>query len=243
MRNTNLLSVVVTTAAACSISPDSHTAVGVSSTAGEQVATTSSPTTVAVVPTPRPAATLAPYVPFTAQTWADNVLLRTNPGYLFPQVTTLPQGTALRVIARSQGGEWLFVQLPDQRSGWVFLQLVETADQALDRVPVIAPSDALLVRGRVATLDGMPVSGIQFAIVQGDDTDAPRNAAVTDDSGTFYAFMPSGSTGRWWLGYTAISCESNIMDANCNWSGGPHPQGLYIELPSGAGAPYSFDWR
>ena len=182
-------------------------------------------------------------MPFTVTTWADNVLLRTNPGYLFRQLTALKKGTSLQVIGRSQGGEWLLVQTADNRSGWVFTQLVELQGRDLDAVPAVAPPDTLVVSGRVTDANGLPVSGIQFALVQGTGPNAPRTDAITDESGVFHAFMPRDSSGTWWVSYTAISCESNIMDADCNWVGKPSPEGVYINLPQGATSILEFAWK
>jgi hypothetical protein len=176
-------------------------------------------------------------------TWADNVLLRSNPGYLFPQITALKQGTALTVIGRSPGGEWLLVQASDARSGWVFAQLVEAQGGVLTTVPFVQPADVLVVRGRVSDVHGAPVSGIQFTITQGSGSNVPRTDALTDETGMFYAFMPQTASGRWWVAYTAIACTSNIMDANCNWVGLPSPEGVFIEIPQSSETVLEFGWR
>jgi hypothetical protein len=190
-----------------------------------------------------PTSTAEVFVPFTVRTWADNVLLRANPGYLFRQLTVLNKGASLQVLGRSQGGEWLLVQTADNRSGWVFAQLVELEGRDLDPVPTVVPSDTLVVRGRVTHENGFPVSGIQFALVQGTGSNAPRTDAMTDESGIFHAFMPRDSSGTWWVSYTAISCKSNIMDADCNWVGKPLPEGVYLELPQGASSMLEFAWK
>lgn len=193
--------------------------------------------------TPAPAATAEPFVPFTVTTWADNVVLRANPGYLFEKLAIMEKGTALKVLARSQGGEWLMVQTPDSRIGWVFAQLVEASGSSVNNAPVLVPSDTIVVRGRVSAQDGSPISGIQFALVQGSGPNPPRTDAMTDQSGLFYAFMPADVRGTWWVSYTAISCKSNIMDADCNWTGKPAPEGVYIDLPQGSNTILEFGWK
>jgi uncharacterized protein YraI len=198
------------------------------------------------VPTPTSTATAlpTPYVPFTVTTWADNVLLRTNPGYLFPQVGMLRQGTSLQVLAKSPGGEWLLCQTSDHRAGWVFAQLVQSDRADFGSVPVIWPSSAQALEGRVKDQAGVPISGIQFSVIQGTGSRAPRNDAVTDASGMFYAFMPAEAGGQWLVSYTAVSCTSNVMDANCNCLAGrcgmPDPQSITVDLPTSQDAVLEF---
>ena len=80
--------------------------------------------------------TLAPtataFVPFTVTTWADNVFLRSNPGYLFPQLAVLRKDTSLQVLGKSPGAEWLLCQTSESRVGWVFAQLVDGATGNLE---------------------------------------------------------------------------------------------------------------
>ena len=194
------------------------------------------------IPTAIPASPTA-FVPFNVKTWADNVLLRSNPGYLFPKLARLDDGTVLRVLGRSRGGEWLLVQTPDNQVGWVFTQLVETETEDPRLAPEMSPPDTQLVTGQVRDTNGNPVSGIQFAIVQGTDPNMLRTDAMTDETGIFYAFMPTDASGTWWVSYTAISCKSNIMDADCNWVGKPSPEGMYVELPRSTAEPLEFEWQ
>ena len=205
--------------------------------------------TLTSVPTALPTLTAtpmsAPFVPFNVTTWADNVILRAGPGYLFTPRTTLKKGASLLLLGRSPGGEWLFVQVPDSRTGWVFAELTETQGD-LDSAPLIQPADAQLIRGIVKDANGQPINGIQFAFVQGAGDNPPRNDAMTDDSGTFYAFMPLSARGQWTVGYTAVACTSRVMDANCNCKNGvcgqPYPGRTSITLPTND-AELNFIWR
>jgi hypothetical protein len=149
----------------------------------------SAPVVVASTPVPSSTSSPAPFAPFTVTTWADNVLLRGNPGYLFPQLAVLQQGTPLLVLGRSPGGEWLLCQTSENRVGWVFTQLVDNPAGDAGEAPSIWPPSVQALVGTVTDPAGMPISGIQFSVVQGPEGDAQRNDAVTDDSGTFYAFM------------------------------------------------------
>ena len=205
------------------------------------------PTVPALVPTVTLESPSTPFVAFTVATSVDNALLRENPGYLFPQLAVLKQGSSLVVMARSPGGEWLLCQTADHRAGWIFAQLVATASGDIEQAPVIWPASVQVVVGMVRDQAGVPISGIQFSIIQGSGDTAPRNDAVTDSSGRFYAFMPADATGTWTVGYTAVSCTSNTMDTACNCVGGrcgtPDPLTTDIDLPRSPDKILQFTWK
>lgn len=201
------------------------------------------PTSMPPVTPTIPATAPMPFVPFTLGTSVNNVVLRRDPGYLFARIALLPEGTSLTVLGRSRGGEWVLVQTPDNRSGWVFAQLLEKEGQDWASVPFIEPSTVQVLTGTVIDDAGVPISGIQFSFTQGSAPDARRNDAITDQTGTFYAFMPPDATGSWNVSYTAVSCTSNIMDANCNWKGKPYPETEVISLPLAPGTVLRFAWR
>jgi len=205
------------------------------------------PTAPAIAPTVTVQAPSTPFVAFTVTTWVDNALLRENPGYLFPQLGALKQGSTLLVVGRSPGGEWLLCQTVDHRAGWVFAQLVTEGARDVQAAPVIWPASTQVVVGMVRDLAGVPISGIQFSIVQGSGNNAPRNDAVTDATGQFYAFMPGDASGSWTVGYTAVSCTSNTMDAACNCIGGrcgmPDPLTTTIQLPQSTEETLQFTWK
>ena len=200
--------------------------------------------------TPEPAPVIeafpSPYIPFYVVTQVDNLVLRANPGSLFEAKTTLPNASRLLVLGRAPGGEWLLVQTPLERTGWVFGQFV-TSEGDLGRVPFIQPADLLAVRGRVLNANGEPVTGIQFAVVQEKAGSPPRADAVTDATGTFYAFLPANTTGTWAVSFTAIACTSNVMDRDCNClngvCGGPSPASISITLPLEQKEPLVFLWQ
>ncbi len=201
---------------------------------------------------PLPVSTLTPvpasaYVPFSVVTIADNVALRKGPGYLFLRIGLLPERTSLRVLSRSHGGEWAMVQTTDDRVGWVFVQLTEASGANWASVPFSEPLGAQVITGSVRDQAGQPISGVQFALTQGNGALAPRNDALTDETGTFYSYMPANAGGPWHLSYTAIACTSNTMDAGCNPKNGvggrPYPEGQYITLPLATQTPLQFVWR
>jgi hypothetical protein len=205
----------------------------------EQVQATSTSEAVPTLPSttePAPviAAVASPYVPFYSVTQVDNLVLRANPGPLFEAKTTLPNASRLLVLGRAPGSEWLLVQTPLERTGWVFSQFV-TSEGDLKLVPLIQPADMQVVRGRVLDENGKPITGIQFAVVQDKAGTPPRNDAITDETGTFYAFMPVNTTGTWAVSFTAIACTSNRMDKDCKClngvCGGPIPASISVTLP------------
>jgi len=200
--------------------------------------------TVILTPINTPSPSPTPYTPFYATAMVDNLRLRPNPGYLFPALRMLQQNTSLLVLGQAPGSEWIIVQMPSNESGWVFAKLL-VSDHPLDLIPFIQPEDVQLVKGHVVDANNHAVTGVQFAITQGQGTDAPRNDAMTDANGDFYAFMPLTASGEWYVSYVTIACTSNLMDANCNWKSGaatqPEPAGIFITLPQEE--PLEFTWK
>ncbi len=184
---------------------------------------------------PLPSATATVFVPFTVNPFVDNVNVRTNPGYLFPVRVMVQKTTALSVLGRSPGNEWIYVQTPDQIYGWVYAKLFENEPRLLE-APQVEPGDVQIVQGTLHDGNGNPISGVQFALVQGAGNQAPRNDAMTDENGVFRAFMPLNSSGTWNVSYVAIACTSNVMDNNCNTRsdmlGTVNPQSQIINLPT-----------
>ncbi len=194
----------------------------------------------ATTPVPTFSVLPTPFVPFYVYTAANNVVMRTNPGYLFDAELVLRSSSSLLVLGRTPGTEWILVQYPFGQTGmdiagWVYAQLLTPAQTDLRSAPLIQPGDVQLVRGHVADMNGNPISGVQFAFVGGSSDNAPRNDAMTDEQGDFYAFMPPSYAGSWSVGYVALSCRSNVMDANCNClkgvCGKVYPDSMNITLP------------
>ena len=232
--------------AACSVS----TTMAPNPSGPTLVIATAGPSTAVASPTPldtavpMPTLTPAPFVPFTIKTWADNVVLRTNPGHLSGELAILADNTVLTVLGRTPGSEWLMVKTGDSRLGWVFAKLVESGGPDFASAPLVTPKGVLTVRGRLTDVNGNPVNGVQFAVVKAGVENGPRTDAMTDAEGMFYAFLPEDSSGSWWASYVAISCESSVMDATCsNWTGEPDPKGMYVQLPGGSYSPMQFTWK
>jgi uncharacterized protein YraI len=187
--------------------------------------------------TKQPAATSVPASPTAEEfreiyvyTNVDNVNLRVNPGTLFQVSRVLPKNTRLRLLGQAPGGEWLNVRSDEGIVGWVNLNVVLIAYDG-PPPPVVEPTDVILIIGSVETELSTPVSGIGFAIMQG----SRRTDAMTDETGRFYAYLPTNMSGVWTVGYVSISCKSNTMDAGCNCinnkCGAADPVSLFVELP------------
>jgi SH3-like domain-containing protein len=196
-----------------------------------------SPTlTPSITPTETAVPTPTTFVPFTAAVWADNVNVRTNPGYLFPAVRLLAKAANLTILGKAPGGEWMFARTPDGTSGWVFTQLIESSID-LQSVPIFEPQDVQLIKGRVTDSSGIPIQGVGFSVVQGVGDQAPANIVLTDASGEFFSFMPANARGEWTVTYNAIACKSNVWsDDSCSYYKNPYrgvvePQSTNVSLP------------
>lgn len=163
-------------------------------------------------------------------TTAQNVNLRTNPGTLFSVSRVMPQNTRLRLLGQAPGGEWLNVRNDEGIEGWVNINVVLMAFDG-PPPPIVEPTDAYLVSGSVFTEAGTPVSGIGFAIHQGNR----RTDASTNAEGLFYAYLPRTLSGSWRVEQVSVSCTSNTMDSNCNCinnlCGSASPESMLTDLP------------
>jgi hypothetical protein len=189
-----------------------------------------------ILPTETPAPSLTPFVPFIASVWADNVNVRTNPGYLFPALRLLVKGSNLTILGKAPGDEWMYVQTSDGKKGWVFTQLIESQVD-VEAVPMVEPQNVQLIQGRVLDSMGTPIQGVGFAVVQGTGDRPPMNIVQTDASGNFYSFMPLTANGQWAVNYNSIACKSNVWtDDSCSYYKVPYkglvdPSSTAIFLP------------
>ncbi|MBI3163882.1 MAG: SH3 domain-containing protein [Chloroflexi bacterium] len=162
-------------------------------------------------------------------TSAQNVNLRVQPGTLFQVSRVMPQGTRLKALGVSPGGEWVYVQNDEGINGWVGINFVDVFP--LNQFSVVEPTDNQLVRGLVLDVNGLPVSGIGFALEQG----SLRTDAVTDASGYFYAFLPKKYSGVWTVSFISIYSTSNAVTPQCSADiltcGKPEPASVSMTLP------------
>jgi uncharacterized protein YgiM (DUF1202 family) len=188
----------------------------------------------AVPPTPAPTATSGPFTPFPARPAVDALKLRVGPGALFDPLQLLYETETVTVLGRAPGGEWVLVETTDETQGWAFGQLL-AADQDLQTAPLKEPENTQVVRGRLTDSNGLPISGIQFALTRGT---LERTDATTDPNGEFFAFFPADVTGDWIVSFVAIACTSNAYaDKTCSgyrsgYTGVVQPDTRPVTLPT-----------
>lgn len=181
--------------------------------------------------TPQPTLTATPFIPFSVAVLVDNANMRKNPGTLFPVWLMLNKGDPFQVLGQTQDGEWYFGKTTGNIRGWMFNKIIED-NPNLRFAPVFQPENVFAIQGYLDDSQGNPISGVQFAIEQGNQ----RNDALTDAQGKFIAYMPASISGQWTVTYTAVACTSNLMDSACNYlpgkSGRPDPDQITITIPN-----------
>ncbi|MCG2740068.1 MAG: SH3 domain-containing protein [Syntrophaceae bacterium] len=240
MLKRNVIFLMIMLAISACSRPAANTPAPAATSTGAPTASAALPPTLTPIPTLTSTLTLTPsptpFAPFNVTAMVDNLNIRTNPGYLFPVIRMYKQGTVFTVLGKAPGGEWFYVQAPENIEGWVFGMLLES-DADLQAAPFSEPKDVQVIRGRVTDAQGTPIRGIGFAIVQGTGERPPRNDVVTDANGEFFAFMPVTASGEWVVSFTSIACKSNVWkDNNCSfykdeYKGNVEPPTITIPLP------------
>lgn len=205
-------------------------------------------TALPVIPqtTPTSAASPTPFVEFDVKPSVEGLKLRLNPGYLFDALLLLPQDAVLTVQGKAPGGEWIFVKTAEGNEGWVFAELIQSSVD-LQAVPVIEPKEVALIKGKVTDLLGTSIQGVGFVITPEGADASQSNVAISDASGTFYAFLPVDSTGNWTVTYTAIACKSNVwvLDScstyKSGYTGVVEPDKQTVSLPQSG--ELKFTWK
>lgn len=162
-------------------------------------------------PTPIPSATPAgsptPFVSFEVNPAVDGLKLRLGPGFLFDALRLLGADAVLTVQGKSPGGEWTLVAVGDGAEGWVFAELLKS-NVDIQSIPIIEPPGLIVIQGRVVDVLGTPIQGIGFEIKSGETENS--TTAVSDASGEFFAFLPTGASGAWTVTQNAVSCKGNV---------------------------------
>jgi len=210
-----LIAIGIACSASPSISKEDQLATIVAGTLTAQpVPFTPIPTlTATIVPTIAVTSVVTANVPYYIFTRAQNVNLRIQPGTLFQVSRVMAQGTRLQVLGISPGGEWAYVQNDEGINGWVGISFVD--EFPLEQFPIVEPRDGQFVSGLVLDSNGLPVSGIGFAVEQTSASKSLRTDSVTDAFGVFYAYLPKNLSGVWTVSYISISSTSSAMTPEC----------------------------
>jgi uncharacterized protein YraI len=184
-------------------------------------------------PTSQPTATVQPVPDQPATITADGVNLRQGPGTLFVRLGMLAEGTKVTVTGKALGDDWVYIDTGD-RQGWVSAAFTSLYSAGLmPSVPLLKTGDALVIHGQVTDTSGAPLVGVEFAASQGSaDANPPDTRAHSLADGSFYLYLPHGSSGAWQVSMTAVDCKSAIVDANCNFLGAFTPRIADVMVPA-----------
>ena len=86
-------------------------------------------------------------------------------------------------------------------------------------LPVVVFPEAQIVRGRVEDTSGLPVFGVDIAVIYRNEDTELRHDAYTDENGDFVVYLPPDMLGLLDISIVGISCDSHIMDEDCQMSG------------------------
>ena len=193
-------------------------------------------------PTALPTATLTatqiptatPLVPVRGVVNVASMNLRSGPSTLHHIVAKYTEGSPVAVVGQAPGGEWLKVEMADNRFGWmagVFLDL----DGDVLGLPVTAVSGSIIFEGRVVDASGEPVDGISVAVFRTGSDGNERGEGSSNSNGHFYLYLPDDAGSDWSAAIVGVDCKSRIMDAACSYNGRFEPESLSLTLvPEGA---------
>ena len=188
--------------------------------------------------------TPTPFKPFQVTASEEKVNIRTNPGLLFDVQMMVEKDTPLTVIGRAAGSEWLLVENEKHKRGWVAAAFVKS-EIPIIQAPLVQPERVFVIQGRVFDQALSPVVGLKFSIAQVNESTNLHNEAVTDETGTFYAFLPVGLKDNWVVSYMVAVCSSPLMDPGCTCKKGScglaKPISVTLTLPQKS--PLLFSWQ
>jgi hypothetical protein len=100
-------------------------------------------------------------------------------------------------------------------SGWMKAEFVTLQGDPAD-LPYLAVINADIITGHVLTTDGIPASGIGISLAKVNlDLGESFDAVLTDVTGTFYMYVPKGTSGAFNIGVNSYNCEGNLMVGKC----------------------------
>ena len=174
-----------------------------------------------------------------AKVEVTSIVLRAGPSTLHSKLALYSQGTSVTVLGKAMGDDWVLVETPDGKTGWmsiVFLSEFDVRD-----IPVSPPTESLVISGRVVDTSDAPIDRINVAVWQDTTSSQSRTDANSGQDGTFYAYLPEGSQGDWNVGVVGIGCTSRIVDADCKYMGSFIPPTVTIQVPQTEPVTFVYD--
>jgi hypothetical protein len=160
----------------------------------------------------------------------ETLNVRSGPGTVFDIILKLPEKTAITIVSRAPGDDWVRLETDEGQSGWVS-SLFVSFEGELSTVPEEAVDFATAVQGNVVDDSGNPIEGVTVAVYQGVGAQTLRTEAGTNEIGVFYAFLPPEVAPGWQVAVVGVECTSPIADAECKVPGRFEPVGYSIQLP------------
>jgi SH3-like domain-containing protein len=170
------------------------------------------PPTATFTATPHPVGTM------NAQISSENLNLRAGPSTIYVIVASYPKDTSLVVLGKAMGDEWVEVEMPDGKTGWMSVDLL-VLEGEVAYLPIVDVPEGYLVTGQVIDSDAQPVDGADVAVLQRLKNTTLRSDSMTNSEGYFFAYLPKQTIGYWEAQVVGIGCNSRIVDENCNLKG------------------------
>lgn len=185
------------------------------------------PTDTPAPPTPTPEPSPTPtqtYTPIETQVNVFSLNLRAGPGTLFKSGGYYNVGAKVSVLGKAPGGQWVKVKTFDGKEGWMFADYLDLKDK-IAGVPVVPVGEAIVIEGKAADTAGNGIRGVNVAITQQSGSQTLRVDALSGADGTFYAYLPTTSSGTWSAEIVGVDCNSPIIEGSCKYSGSFDPSG------------------
>ena len=143
------------------------------------------PTATPVLPTPTPIPLTDTPVPPDAIVSANELRMREGPGSNYAIIATYPRGVELEVLGKITNGDWLKVQSPEGKVGWMSAALLEV-NIDLNAVPLaeVPPTPTPQYKAgdkRVSSIDGMtmvfiPEGSFVMGSATGEGDEQPQHS-------------------------------------------------------------------
>ncbi len=196
------------------------------------------PPTVPPTPLPSPSPTLA-LTAVQAKVEVTSIVLRAGPSTVHSKLASYSQGTSVTVLGKAMGDDWVLVETPDGKSGWMSIVFLSEFD--VKDIPVSPPAESLVISGQVVDTSDAPIDRITVAVWQDTTSGQNRTDAHSGQDGTFYAYLPEGSQGDWNVGVVGIGCTSRIADADCKYTGSFIAPTVTIQVPQTQPVTFVYD--